>query len=92
MNANPPTQTLDPLISEQEIRRQAYALWQLRGCPRDQDLENWLMAKEHLRRKASIPSHGLSETATPFPNRHCLAAELTDSEEAVAQEDSGECF
>ena len=92
MNANPTIQSAEPRISEQEIRRQAYELWQLRGCPRDQDMENWLMAKEHLRRKAGTPSHGLSESATPFPNRHCLAAELTVSEEAVAREDSGECF
>lgn len=36
------------VVTEDDIRVRAYALWQRQGCPPGRELEHWLMAKEEL--------------------------------------------
>ncbi|MDE3084523.1 MAG: DUF2934 domain-containing protein [Verrucomicrobiota bacterium] len=40
-----------PAPSEAEIQKAAYQIWMENGCPVDRDLENWLAAKELVRRQ-----------------------------------------
>ena len=84
MNPNTPAASRESAISEAQIREQAYMLWLERGCPSGQELENWLMAKEHLERHAlEVPSSARVLSA-PFPNRHCLAEELNGLEQEAS--------
>ncbi len=34
-----------------EIRHEAYLLWQQEGCPSDRELDHWLAAKERVRQR-----------------------------------------
>lgn len=36
------------VVTEDDIRARAYALWQGQGCPSGCELEHWLLAKEEL--------------------------------------------
>jgi hypothetical protein len=47
------------------IARQAYELWQNRGCPAGRDLELWLEAEQQLRDggRAAFTEHVKAETA-----------------------------
>jgi len=35
----------------EEVRREAYRLWQQEGCPTGRELDHWLAAKEIVRRR-----------------------------------------
>jgi Protein of unknown function (DUF2934) len=40
--------TTQPTISDEEIARRAYAIWQARGCPPGDGTEDWQTAKAEL--------------------------------------------
>ena len=39
----------------EEIRHQAYRLWQQQGCPAGRELDHWLAAKELVRHRRHHP-------------------------------------
>lgn len=39
----------------EEIRREAYRLWQLDGCPPGRELDHWLAAQEYVRHHRHVP-------------------------------------
>lgn len=39
----------------EEIRREAYLLWQKDGCPPDRELDHWLAAQEIVRHRRHLP-------------------------------------
>ncbi len=45
-----------PEPTEAEIQKAAYYLWQEKGCPDRNDLDNWLEARELLRHRAPLDS------------------------------------
>ena len=47
--------TRNPEPSLDEVRREAYLLWQQEGCPSGRELDHWLAAKEIVRRRAVPP-------------------------------------
>lgn len=49
MRRSPTIPQFEP--TEAEIQQEAYFLWSDSGCVADRDLENWLMARELLRRR-----------------------------------------
>jgi hypothetical protein len=40
--------TAEPVVSDEEIARRAYELWQARGCPPGDGAEDWQAAKAEL--------------------------------------------
>ncbi|HEX3599375.1 MAG TPA: DUF2934 domain-containing protein [Lacipirellulaceae bacterium] len=40
--------TSQPVISDDEIARRAYAIWQARGCPPGDGADDWQTAKNEL--------------------------------------------
>jgi hypothetical protein len=40
--------TTEPVVSDDEIARRAYELWQRRGCPASDGTEDWQAAKAEL--------------------------------------------
>jgi hypothetical protein len=40
--------TTEPVVSEEEIARRAYEIWQARGCPPSDGSEDWQAAKAEL--------------------------------------------
>jgi hypothetical protein len=40
--------TTEPVVSDDEIARRAYELWQQRGCPASDGSEDWQAAKAEL--------------------------------------------
>ena len=49
--ATPEGAALEPviLLSHDEIARRAYEIWLAKGCPADQDAQNWTEAESQLR-------------------------------------------
>ncbi len=45
------------MISDEAIRKRSYRIWQLKGCPEGEDLQNWLEAKAQL--EAELRAGGL---------------------------------
>lgn len=45
------------MISEDAIRKRSYRIWQLKGCPEGEDLQNWMEAKAQL--EAEMRAGGL---------------------------------
>lgn len=41
----------------EEIRREAYQIWQREGCPPGHELDHWLMAQEVLRHRRQTRAH-----------------------------------
>lgn len=41
----------------EEIRREAYQIWQREGCPPGHELDHWLMAQEVLRHRRLTRVH-----------------------------------
>ena len=37
-----------PAPSTETIAHEAYLIWLAKGCPADQDMQNWLEAEQHL--------------------------------------------
>jgi DUF2934 family protein len=40
--------TTQPVVSDEEIARRAYEIWQARGCPASDGSQDWQAAKEEL--------------------------------------------
>jgi hypothetical protein len=40
--------TTEPQVSDEEIARRAYEIWQSRGCPASDGSEDWQTAKQEL--------------------------------------------
>lgn len=56
MNTRENRQTLVHLDIDEQIRQQAYELWQQEGCPNDRALDHWLVAGEMVRqRQREVP-------------------------------------
>ena len=51
MNTREHRQTLVHSDVEEQIRRQAYYLWQQNGCPEGHELDHWLAAGEIVRHR-----------------------------------------
>lgn len=51
MKIRTPRQNLVHLNLDDQIRRQAYYLWQAEGCPDGHALDHWLAAEETVRRR-----------------------------------------
>ena len=45
------------MISEADIRKRSYEIWQRKGCPKDGEQENWAEAKAEL--EAELRESGL---------------------------------
>jgi len=45
------------VISEEDIRKRSYEIWQRKGCPKDAEQHNWLEAKAEL--EAELRETGL---------------------------------
>jgi hypothetical protein len=41
-------QTQEPVVSDEEIARRAYEIWESRGCPPGDGADNWQAAKAEL--------------------------------------------
>lgn len=82
---NPPT--------HEAIARQAYELWQNRGCPNGQDLELWLEAERQLtgEGREAFVEHVKAETAAESMvefNISPVVAQQTAIKAAVQQKDA----
>ena len=53
MNTREHRQTLVHSDVEEQIRKQAYYLWQQNGCPEGHELDHWLAAGEIVRHRQS---------------------------------------
>lgn len=40
-------------MSAEQVARRAYEIWQAKGCPHGQDVENWLQAERELNQQSS---------------------------------------
>lgn len=46
----------------EEIRREAYLLWQQEGCPEGRELDHWLAAQELVKHRArSVRAHAIAD-------------------------------
>lgn len=50
------------VVTEDDIRARAYALWQGQGCPSGCELEHWLMAKKELNQQQGASRRADSTT------------------------------
>jgi len=53
--------TTEPVISDDEIARRAYEIWQERGCPASDGTEDWQTAKNELL-AARVSRNGSTQT------------------------------
>lgn len=47
----------------EEIRREAYQIWQREGCPPGHELDHWLMAQEVIRHRRQHHAHRAPDEA-----------------------------
>ncbi len=60
---------------EEAIRREAYCLWKLDGCPDGRDLEHWFRAKEIIQRR-------VDEDLGPLPEIPKVDLNVRNTDEA----------